>query len=139
MLRKAIAITHHEAHIYDIADESGKDYKIQPSKQHHFPHEHLKQKHSNYTGQRVPEDHAFYEAVCTAVKDADEVLIVSHGKGKSSAGLILMKYIGKHHHNLLANIVGYEALDDMTPAQLAAHARHVFSDHEHRNALGFND
>ncbi|MEM9256387.1 MAG: hypothetical protein AAGA91_13145 [Pseudomonadota bacterium] len=138
MQRKAVVINHHEAHIYDIA-EGSEDYQVKPSKRHHFPHEHLKQKHSSYAGQRVPEDHVFFESVCGAVKDADEILLVSHGKGKSSAGLMLMKYIGKHHHDLLANIVGFESLNDMTPAQLAAHARHVFSDYEHRRALGFED
>ncbi|NQX89509.1 MAG: hypothetical protein HRT77_12670 [Halioglobus sp.] len=137
IVRKVLLLSHNTASVLLLHDEDVEKEKFKPSGIHHLNHKHLKQKNSHYTGQRVPEDPTYYEELARSVADADEILVVSHGKGKSSAGLAFLKYIGKHHHNLLDNIIGMESLDQMTDPQLAAHARSVFHDVEHRRHLGF--
>ena len=108
----------------------GNDYEIN--------RQHLHQKSSHFSGQKVPEDHAYYAAVAEAMKDAKETLIISHGKGKSSAGLVLFNYLSEHHRDVLDNVVGMETIDKLTDNQLVAHARHAFTNPSHRRAVKNN-
>ncbi|MDD7806010.1 MAG: hypothetical protein PUP46_10740 [Endozoicomonas sp. (ex Botrylloides leachii)] len=135
--RMAVVIDHTEAKIYRIEDAHLELGHLEPADNGEINHHHLRQKHSAYDGQRVPEDKQYYGKICQALKYAQEILIISHGKGKSSAGLMLIKYIAKHHHELMQLIIGFESLEQLSDKQLVAHARHVFSNAEHRCALGF--
>ena len=138
VIRKALVLDHQVATIYSFDETDTNKIQVKPTDVHHINHDHLRQKKSHYNGQRVPEDPTYYEEIAEHLQGVNEILIVSHGKGKSFAGLALMKYLGKHHPQVSDNVVGLESLEQLTDNELAAHAQKVFHDVEHRRFLGFD-
>lgn len=62
----------------------------------------------------------FFKTVAIALKDADEVLLLSHGKGKSNAGHVFEAYLHKHYSDVAQKIVADVRvdIDDITNNQL---------------------
>ncbi len=139
LIRKTVVIDHNEAMVYCIADELLGVKSFTPNDDFEINHRHRHQKNSHYEGQNVPDDKPFYTAVAQSLKDADEILLISHGKGRSSAGVVFIKFLSQHYPNLLPRIVGIESLEQMTNQALIDHSRYVFSNAEHRKRLGLSD
>lgn len=120
-----ITIDHHEARLYRCEDKGSHAQVIRPHDPHHI-RSHLTHRNTNYAGQRAPEDPAFYKAVAAALRPADQILIIGHATGHSSAKLVLLKYLANHHQSLLERVIGVESVDQPTENQLLAHARAMF-------------
>ncbi len=132
----AVVLDHHHAVIYQLNQDEPKKWAINHENDYEINRDHLHLKASHFKGQRVPEDLTYYEAIAEAVGDARETLIFSHGKGKSSAGLMFLKFLSSHHHDMLDHVVGLESTDRLTDKQIIDHATHVFNNEDHRRRLG---
>ena len=134
----AVVIDHNNTKVYQIDAEQSHPLSIKHINEYDINRNHLRQKASHFSGQRVPEDQTYYEEVAQIIKNAKETLIISHGKGKSSAGLMFMKFLSNHHHDIFDHIVGLESVEKLSDSELARHAKHVFHDHDHRKSLGLS-
>jgi stalled ribosome rescue protein Dom34 len=84
---------------------------------------HLHHKQSVVGSGRLPENHAYYQAVADAIKDAGEILIV----GPSTAKLELFKHLQAHAPTIAARVVSVETVDHPTDSQLLKFARRHFA------------
>ncbi len=111
--RMVVVIDHHAAHIYQ--DRGGSrpedEIRIEPYDPHHFHHHLVHRKEAHYQGDRVPEDMSFYGEVAAALLPADEIVLIGHGIGKSSAVNVLAEYLKKHHANLAGHVKAIETAD----------------------------
>ena len=111
-------IDHHEAHVIafnpDAADASVVHTKSK--------HEHLHHKQGAVGSGKLPEDHAYFQAIADAIKDAREILIV----GPSSAKLEFFKHLLAHAPAIAARVVSVETVDHPTDGELLKFARHHF-------------
>ena len=62
----------------------------------------------------------FFKTLAIALKAADEILLLGHGKGKANASHIFEGYLHKHYSDVAAKIVADVRcdIDDITDAQL---------------------
>ena len=67
-------------------------------------------------------DTHFFGAVTAALNSVPEILVA----GPGSAKLELIKYIHKHHHDLVDRVIGIETVDHPTEGQLLKFARDYF-------------
>ena len=111
-------LDHSEARIFFISRDKAEEFDITSSK----PHTHLHHRAGSLSGQRLPDDHAFFHSIVEALKPAHEWLIM----GPSRAKLELVKHIHKHDHTLSDRVVGVETADHPTDKQIVAHARAYF-------------
>ena len=111
--RMIAVIDHHAAHIFrDLGESRPQDaVTITPYDPHHF-HRHLvHRKEAHYEGDRVPEETSFYEEVAAALVPANEIVLIGHGTGKSSAVHVLEGYLEKHHIELSRRIKATDTAD----------------------------
>jgi hypothetical protein len=111
--RMVVVIDHHAAHIFrDLGESRPTDeVTIEPYDPYHF-HRHLvHRKEAHYQGDRVPEETSFYEEVATALVPANEIVLIGHGVGKSSAVGVLEEYLKKHHAAISRRVKATETAD----------------------------
>jgi stalled ribosome rescue protein Dom34 len=108
---------HHEAKIFHLGAENFETSAFEA------PHHHV-HRHPRVTAERShPADaERFYHDVAGALEGVEEILVV----GPATAKLEFIKHVHKHHHTLVAKIVGVETVDHPSDNQLVAHARHYF-------------
>lgn len=129
--RMVVVIDHHSAHIY--RDQGGSlpkdEITIEPYDPHHFHHHLVHRKEAHYQGERVPEELSFYEEVAAALLPANEIVLIGHGIGKSSAVDVLAEYLKKHHGELSRRITAIETADlsALTEPQVEAIAKQHMS------------
>lgn len=111
--RMVVVIDHHAAHIFrDLGGSRPQDaVDIAPYDPHHFHHHLIHRKEAHYEGDRVPEETSFYEEVAAALVSADEIVLVGHGTGKSSAVKFLEDHLKKRHVELSRRIKATETAD----------------------------
>jgi hypothetical protein len=85
-------------------------------------HEHLHHKQGVVGSGKAPQDHAYYQAVCNAIRDAGEILIV----GPSTAKIELFKHMQAHAPAVAARVVSLETVDHPTDGELLKFARRHF-------------
>jgi hypothetical protein len=130
--RMIVVIDHHAAHIFRDQGESTPrdDVTLTPYDPYHF-HRHLvHRKEAHYEGDRVPEETSFYEEVAAALGSANEIVLIGHGTGKSSAVNVLEEYLKKHHIDLSRRVKATETADlsAVTDAEIEAIAkRHMIA------------
>lgn len=75
----------------------------------------------------------YYEKIATALNDADEVLLLGHGKGKANSMLMLVQYLERHHPDVANKIIGAEDvnMDALTEPELLKIARNWFAEPMH--------
>jgi stalled ribosome rescue protein Dom34 len=111
-------IDHREAHVIEFNPDEAETSVVHPKSRH----EHLHHKQGAVGSGRSPEDHAYYEAVAAAIKDAGEILIV----GPSTAKHQLQKHLEAHAPAIAARVVGVETVDHPTDGELLKFARRHF-------------
>ena len=111
-------IDHGEAHVIEFNPDDAETSIVHPTSKH----EHLHHKHGVVGSGKAPEDHAYYQSVADAIKDAGEILIV----GPSTAKLEFFKHLQTHAPALAARVVSVETVDHPTDGQLLKFARHHF-------------
>ena len=84
---------------------------ITPYDPYHYHHHLVHRKEAHYEGDRVPEETSFYEEVAAALVSANEIVLVGHGTGKSSAVSVLEEYLNKHHIDLSRRVKATEIID----------------------------
>ena len=58
-----------------------------------------------------PRKHSYYEEVAKDLVHADEIILIGHGTGKSSAAEFLMEYLKAHHPEEFQRIAAIETAD----------------------------
>lgn len=111
--RAVVVIDHHAAHIFSDLGESRPQEAaaITPYDPHHFHHHLVHRKEAHYQGERVPEETSFYEEVAAALVSANEIVLIGHGIGKSSAVRVLEEYLKQHHAGISRRIKATETAD----------------------------
>jgi hypothetical protein len=122
--RTVVVIDHHSARIF------GKpDVVVTPYDPHHFHHHLIHRKEAHYEGDRVPEETSFYEEVAAALVSAQEIVLVGHGVGKSSAVEVLLNYLKSHHADVARRVKKVDVVDlsALSEAQIEAIVKRSFS------------
>lgn len=111
--RMIVVIDHHAAHVYrDVGGSRPEPVTAaEPYDPHHYHHHLIHRKEGHYRGDRVPEDMSFYEEVAQALVPANEIVLIGHGTGKSSASDVLVAHLKKHHADLARRITAIEHAD----------------------------
>ena len=111
--RTIVVIDHHAAHIFsDLGGGGSRDaVTITPYDPYHYHHHLVHRKEAHYEGDRAPEERSFYEEVAAALVSANEIVLVGHGTGKSSAVSVLVEHLNKHHIDLSRRVKATELID----------------------------
>jgi len=111
--RMVVVIDHHAAHLFrDLGGSRPKEeVTVEPYDPHHFHHHLIHRKEAHYQGDRVPEETSFYEEVAQALVPANEIVLIGHGTGKSSAVDVLVEYLKKHHIDISRRVKATETAD----------------------------
>lgn len=112
-LNLLVVVDHHEAKIYDLAhsaDHIG-GRTIKPYDPHHFLHHLTHKDQFAARGQRAPEDITYYQAIATGLKQAESIILVGHGTGKSNAANHLSEYLRSHQPAIARRIVAERVAD----------------------------
>lgn len=111
--RSVVVIDHHAAHIYQ--DVNGPlpegEQTIHPYDPFHFRHHLVHRKEAHYKGEHVPEEPSFYEEVAKELLAANEIVLIGHGTGKSSAVDHLSDYLKHNHPQTFQHLKGTETAD----------------------------
>jgi hypothetical protein len=121
-----VLIDHHGAKLYRIDLASNQQAEtVKPYDPHHFLHHLHHRDELREHGQRAPEDLTFYDRIAEALREADRVVLLSHGAGTSNASQILAERLKKRHPNVYARIVRQADMNTsaMTEAEIIACAR----------------
>jgi hypothetical protein len=99
-------IDHHGAKLYRIHLSSDQGAEtIHPYDPHHFLHHLHHREELREHGQRPPEDLTFYDRIADALREADRIVVLCHGKGTSNASRFLVERLAKYHPGIYARIV----------------------------------
>jgi hypothetical protein len=125
-----VLIDHHGAKLYRInlsSKQHGEVFK--PYDPHHFLHHLHHRDEKREEGQRAPEDLTFYDSIADALRDADRIVLLSHGTGLSNASQILAERLKKTHPNVYARIVRQADVNTsaMTEPEIIAYARQALA------------
>ena len=122
----AVMIDHHGAGLYRVDLSSGESAEtIRPYDPHHFLHHLHHRNELRERGQRTPEDLTFYDAISEALREADRIVLLSHGAGSSNASQILVERLRKYHPAVYARIVRQAEVNTsaMTEGEILACAK----------------
>ncbi len=111
--RMVVVIDHHVAHIYHDLEETGPEGEVtvKPYDPFGFHHHLIHRKEAHYKGDRVPEEDSYYEEIAVDLVHAEEIILIGHGTGKSSAVGFLTEYLKTHRPEEYQRIVATEAAD----------------------------
>jgi len=117
-----VVIDHHAAHVFQDLNGSVPQEKVtvKPYDPHHFHHHLIHKKEAHYQGQRVPEDLGFYKEIAEALVPANEIVLIGHGVGKSSAVDALTQYLKEHRPDIAKRVKSVETADlsALTPPEV---------------------
>jgi hypothetical protein len=130
--RMVVVIDHHAAHVYqDYGTAQPEEGEIvRPYDPFGFHHHLVHRKEAHYKGEHVPEESSFYEDIAKNLVSADEIVLIGHGTGKSSAVDFLSEYLKTHHHDISRHVIATETVDlsALTGPELEAIAkRHMIA------------
>jgi hypothetical protein len=111
--RMVVVIDHHAAHLFHVRAGSRPEDEIavKPYDPHGFHRHLIHRKEAHYQGDRVPEETTFYEEVAKGLVPANEIILVGHGTGKSSAVDALVEYLKSHHPDIARRVKAVETVD----------------------------
>jgi hypothetical protein len=111
--RMAVVIDHHVAHIYHNlgGSRSQGEVTVKPYDPFGFHHHLIHRKEAHYKGERVPEEDSYYEEIAMELVHAEEIILIGHGTGKSSAAGFLTEYLKTHRPEEYQRIVATETAD----------------------------
>ncbi len=111
--RMVVVIDHHAAHVYQ--DRGGSrpenEVTVKPYDPFGFHHHLIHRKEAHYRGERVPEETSFYEEVATDLAPAEEIILIGHATGTSSAVDFLAAYLKTHHPAIFQRVIATETAD----------------------------
>jgi hypothetical protein len=112
-LRMIVVIDHRAAHVYrDFGGSRPADERtVRPYDPFNFHHHLIHRKEAHYRGERVPEEHSFYEEVAKDLTSANEIVLIGHATGKSNAAEFLKEYLKTHHPDISRRVIATESAD----------------------------
>jgi hypothetical protein len=130
--RMVVVIGHHAAHVYqDLGEKVPEpEHTVRPYDPFGFHHHLIHRKEAHYEGERVPEEKSFYEEVAKDLLPANEIVLIGHGTGKSSAVDHLAEYLKVNHHDISRHVIATETADlsALTESEIEAVAkRHMIA------------
>jgi hypothetical protein len=130
--RMIVVIDHHAAHVYMElgGNRPADEHKVQPYDPFNFHHHLIHREEAHYRGERVPEEHSFYEEIAKDVTPAIEIVLIGHAAGKSNAADFLKEYLTAHHPDISRRVIATESADlsAVTEPEIEALAkRHMFA------------
>jgi stalled ribosome rescue protein Dom34 len=108
-------IDHREAKIFHITETEADKHVV------HAPG-HLQHHQGVRTGKHGKPDEGYLNAVCDALKGAQEWLILGPGSAKDEFG----HHLDAHAPELKSRVLGIEAADHPSDGEIVAHARRFF-------------
>jgi hypothetical protein len=126
-----VLIDHHDAKLYQVHLASTQPGEtVRPYDPHHFLHHLHHRDEEREQGQRAPEDLTFYDRIAEALREADRIVLLSHGTGLSNASQILAERLKNQHPDVYARIVRQAEVNTsaMTEAEVLAYARQALGD-----------
>lgn len=111
--RMIVVIDHHVAHVYkDLSGSRPRnEHKVQPYDPFDFHHHLIHRKEAHYRGERVPEEHSFYEEIAKDITPASEIVVIGHATGKSNAANFLSEYLKAHYPDVFRRVIASESVD----------------------------
>ena len=111
--RMVVVIDHHAAHVYQDVDEKVPESEktVKPHDPWGFHHHLIHKKEAHYVGERVPEERSFYEEVAQMLVHANEIVLIGHGTGTSSAVDHLLAFLKDNHHEIAQHVIATETAD----------------------------
>lgn len=131
-------IDHHGAKLYRIHLSSDQQAEaIKPYDPHHFLHHLRHRQELRERGQRPAEDLAFYDQITDALRTADRIVLLCHGKGVSNASQFLVERLAKCHHGIYTRIVRQAEVNTsaMTEGQILDFARQALTEADYGQRL----
>ena len=125
-----VSIDHHGAKLYRIDLPSTQPGEtVRPYDPHHFLHHQHHRNEFREQGQRPAEDLEFYDRIAEALRDADRIVLLSHGTGVSNASQFLAERLKDHHPDVYSRIVRQDSVNTsaMTEGQIIAYARQALA------------
>lgn len=129
--RMVVVIDHHAAHVYrgqggNLAEDGA---AVKPYDPFNFQHHLIHRKEAHYVGERVPEEHSWYEAIAQDLAHAAEIVLIGHATGTSNAAVFLSAFLKKHHPETFQRIIATETVDlsALTEPEIEAIAKKDFS------------
>jgi hypothetical protein len=115
---------HRSALVEHLGREDVTKLKVHAGGSAHFLEraKHIHHRAGSITGNHAPDNPLYFNDVIAALGDAKEWLVVGPGMAKQD----FLRHLETHRPDLLERIVGVEASDHPTDAQIAAHARRYF-------------
>jgi hypothetical protein len=70
----------------------------------------------------------YWREITDALRPARAILLLGHGNGKANASHLWVAHVEKHDHDVAAKVVAdvRADIDNLTPAEVLARARHYF-------------
>ena len=129
--RMIVVIDHQAAHVYkDFGGTRPEDgRKVEPYDPFNYHHHLIHRKEAHYVGERVPEEHSFYEEIAKDITPANEIVLIGHATGTSNAADFLKEFLSAHHPEISQRVVDIEGADLSAltePELLALVKRHAF-------------
>lgn len=110
-----VLIDHHQARLFEVRGDS--QHAASPivftpddsdGSRRRVEH---RQGNDDHDGGHASEDADYYERVCEALKPATRIIVLSDGKGRSSAGAYLVGHLKQHHAELAQQLAVSERVD----------------------------
>ena len=111
--RMIVVIDHHAARLYQDLGGSRPESEgtVKPDDPHGFHRHLIHRKEAHYQGERVPEEDSFYEEVAKDLAPSQEIVLIGHGTGKSSALEFLVEYLKTHHPTVFQRVIATQIAD----------------------------
>jgi hypothetical protein len=125
-----VLIDHHGAKLYQIRLSSDQQPEtVTPYDPHHFLHHLHHRDETSEQGQRPAEDLIFYDRIAHALRDANRIVLLSHGTGSSNASNVLAERLKKQHPSIYAKIVRQAEINTsaMTEANVLAYGKRALA------------
>jgi hypothetical protein len=123
-----VVINHHEARIYRSEMQGTVPERILPHEPSDF-FRHAPNSRDFARGQEKPDPNSFFAPVAEALAGTGKILVFGTGTGTSSEMEQFIAWVGHHHPEMRARIVGSVVIDEkhLTEAQLLAKAREHYA------------
>jgi hypothetical protein len=135
------AIDFHETRIFRVApNPDGTPDHVVPQDPHGF-YRHMHHKAGSVTGAYLPDSDEYWRELAKHLHDADAIILLGHGTGKSNASHHFAAYLEKHESDVAAKIVAeYRCdIDDLTDPQVLRIAQNIIGLAPRRDAADRRD
>jgi hypothetical protein len=110
-----VLINHHEARLFGLGANEGDPATptvvVPDDPDGSLRRIEHRQGNDDHDGGHTGEDEAYYERIATHLAAAPKIVLLSDGKGRSSAGEYFIGFLKRHHPDVLGNIVATDRVD----------------------------